>query len=144
LACPYFLPDERRDDILWPHPARLPLGAGFGGCCTAAGHEGARPSDEELKNHCNLGYARCSRLPSERVADAVRYAVALDGDERVVVTWVTERAHAPVECGHVEYDRAAQEFSVAHPDARIQKQVESYLAIYLARRPARELAKSAP
>ena len=25
VACPYFMPSRRRDDLLWPFPSRLPL-----------------------------------------------------------------------------------------------------------------------
>ena len=135
MACPYFIPDVRRDDILWPHPARLPLGAGFGGCCGAPQHAGERPDDDHLRDHCNLGYARCSRLPADRAADSVRYAVALAGAERLVVTYVFEREHAPGQCGHAEYDCREKNFSVPHPDPRIQKQLECYVGEYLARQP---------
>ncbi len=135
MACPCFIPSARRDDILWPHPARLPLGAGFGGTCSAPGHEGVIPNDAELKDCCNLGYANCSRLPADRVADAVRFAIALDADDRIVITWLCELGHAPAGAGTVEFDRAAQHFPQPHPDTRIQKQLECYLAQYLERRP---------
>jgi len=62
VACPFFMPEEQFVSD-WPFPQRLPLGAGWMGTCTAPGHEGRRPSDEELKSGCNLGYAKaCSRL----------------------------------------------------------------------------------
>ncbi len=135
MACPYFIPSARRDDLLWPHPGRLPLGAGFGGHCGAPGYDALPPTDADLQERCNLGYARCSRLPAERLADAVRFAVALDAAERLVVTWVLERDHAPAGSGVVEFDRETRRFAVPHPDARIQKQLECYLAGYLERRP---------
>lgn len=134
MACPFFVPSERRDDLLWPFPARLPLGAGFGGVCAAPGHEGVTPSDEELKSACNLGYARCERLPEKRESDCVRYVVSLDSRERIVVTWASERGHAPGQHGHAEYDCAARKFTQPCPDLRIQKQVECYLDSYLRRR----------
>ena len=66
LACPFFMPVQKLDGA-WLHPSRLPLGAGWDGHCSAPGHEGARPSDQELQEFCNLGYAaKCSRLPAER------------------------------------------------------------------------------
>ncbi len=81
MACPFFMPEEQFISD-WPFPQRLPLGAGWAGTCTAPGHEGARPSDEELKSGCNLGYAKaCSRLPVERHADAVRFALGEERDE---------------------------------------------------------------
>jgi hypothetical protein len=39
LACPYFVPREIVYDLSWPHPARLPLGAGWTGTCCAASHK---------------------------------------------------------------------------------------------------------
>lgn len=134
MACPYFLPLTRRDDLPWPHPARLPLGAGFAGRCCAPGHEGAAPSDRELQDCCNLGYAPCPRLPRDRPADSVRYGVAADSAERIVITWVFERGHAPGTHGHAEYDCALGGFSVSHPEPHIRRQLECYLDQYLERR----------
>src|SRR6185369_15982418 len=71
LACPYFVPENRCDAELWPHRARLPLGDGYEGHCSAPGHEGALPTQEELKSACNLGNACCERLPADRALDAV-------------------------------------------------------------------------
>ena len=133
MACPYFLPNERRDDLLWPFPSRLPLGAGFGGTCSAPGYAGTVPNDDELKSACNLGYARCSRLPQQRDSDCVRYAVSLDASDRIVITWVSERGHAPAQHGSLEYDRAGRRFTQPCPDPRIEKQVECYLDSYLRR-----------
>jgi hypothetical protein len=136
LACPFFLPEHKCHDILWTHPARLPLGYGYTGCCTAPGHEGTHPDDHELKDLCNLGYAKqCSRIPPERKADAVSFAISLDGEERIVLSYIFERNHAPVELGYAEYDCVKRAFPIAHPDAQIQKQLECYLASYLERRP---------
>jgi hypothetical protein len=134
MACPYFLPSQRRDDLLWPFPSRLPLGAGFGGVCSAPGHEGAAPTNDELKSACNLGYARCSRLPAKREADCIRYVVSLDSADRIVVAWTSELRHAPGQQGRTEYDCATRSFARPCSDARIQKQVECYLESYLMRR----------
>src|ERR1700686_2788739 len=59
LACPYFMPVEKLENGSWPHPARLPLGGGWGGHCTSPGHEGERPAQDVLEAFCNLGYADC-------------------------------------------------------------------------------------
>ena len=134
MACPYFLPNERRDDLLWPFPSRLPLGAGFGGVCSAPGYSGTVPTDDELKTACNLGYPRCARLPQERESDCVRYAISLDAPDRIVITWASERGHAPAQHGRLEYDRAGRRFTQPCPDSRIEKQVECYLDSYLRRR----------
>jgi hypothetical protein len=136
LPCPFFVPQQKCHDILWSHPARLPLGYGYSGCCAAPGHENTRPSDHELKDLCNLGYAKsCSRIPAERKADAVSFAVSLDGEERIVLAYIFERDHAPVELGYAEYDCLQGTFPIAHPDPGIQKQLECYLASYLERHP---------
>jgi len=45
LACPYFVPREIVYDLSWPHPARLPLGAGWTGTCCAANHKSANGAD---------------------------------------------------------------------------------------------------
>src|SRR5260370_2007562 len=75
VACPFFMPVEKLENGAWPHPARLPLGCGWSGCCTAPGHEGEVPSAHQL-HECNLGYALgCGRLPKQRTWDAVRFFV---------------------------------------------------------------------
>ena len=134
MACPYFLPRERIANSPWPHPARLPLGDAWTGHCTAPGHEGARPSDRELREGCNLGYARaCPRLPRQRSCDAVRFSLARDRDRKLSVQFVCEIAHAPGEHGMLEFDAATGRWSAAHPDARIQKMAECYVDSYLHR-----------
>ncbi len=133
MACPFFLPAQKLEIVLWPHPGRLPLGAGWSGACTAPGHEGACPTEDELKDGCNLGYARgCSRIPQERTCDAVRFHVAGDREGRLVLRYVCERKHLPVEHGTLEMDGAR--WVRTHPDARIQKMAECYVETYLERR----------
>jgi hypothetical protein len=135
MACPYFLPRKRIENPPWPHPARLPLGDGWTGHCTAPGHEGAQPSDEELRDGCNLGYVRaCPRLPRERHCDAVRFSLARDCDDRLTVQFVCEAGHAPAQHGLLQFDAATGSWSSAHPDARIQKMAECYVESYLLRR----------
>jgi len=52
--------------------------------------------EEELKSSCNLGYAKaCSRLPAERHADAVRFALGEERDGILRVRFVCERAYLP-------------------------------------------------
>ncbi|MFI5087953.1 MAG: hypothetical protein ACHP7I_06125 [Terriglobales bacterium] len=134
MACPYFLPQERIANPPWPHPSRLPLGDAWTGHCTAPGHEGARPSDDELREGCNLGYARaCPRLPRRRSSDAVRFSLARDRDRKLSVQFVCEIAHAPGEHGMLEFDAAAGRWSCSHADARIQKMAECYVNSYLHR-----------
>jgi hypothetical protein len=131
MACPFFVPRERADDILWLHPSRLPLGAGWRGVCSAPGHDGARPSDEEVKEHCNLGYARCSRLPAERESDSVRFSARADNGS-VVVTYSCERDHRPVRAGNFVYQIAAADWSAA-PEPSLAPLAKCYLQSFLQR-----------
>ncbi|HLJ26178.1 MAG TPA: hypothetical protein VKY85_05670 [Candidatus Angelobacter sp.] len=134
MACPYFYPTEQSTNIHWPFPRRLPLGAGFCGTC-AAGAERITPTEAELRDFCNLGHARqCDRIPAERPSDAVRFAIAKDGGDRILLHYCCERDHAPVEHGQLQYNSAARNWPVPHQDACIQRQAECYVAMYLERR----------
>jgi len=134
LACPYFLPTEKTDDGGWIHPSRLPLGGGWNGQCTAPGHEGEVPSDQQIHDCCNLGYASaCAFRPVERDFDSVRFAVLRDTNERVVICYVCERDHQPAKHGSLEYEKAGGHWQ-PHPDPRIQKMAECYLTSYLLRK----------
>jgi hypothetical protein len=134
VACPYFFPTEKSWSIAWPFPRRLPLGAGFCGTCRA-GVGPQTPSDAELKDFCNLGYAgQCSKLPAERRADCVRFAVARHQGDRIMLSYVYEREHTPVEHGELEYDCATQRWLVALEDTCVQRQAECYLGTYLERK----------
>lgn len=134
MACPYFFPTGKSANIYWPFPRRLPLGAGFCGFC-AAGAQQATPGETELRDFCNLGYARqCSRIPAERPLDAVRFAVAKDGGSRILLHYCCERDHAPVRHGQLEYDCLSTGWLVPHEDKCIQRQAECYIAVYLERR----------
>jgi hypothetical protein len=138
MACPYFLPAERLASPLWPHPARLPLGAAWSGRCTsptAADGGNDAPGEHDLKHGCNLGYARnCPRLPQQRTADAVRMAVIHDRDGRITLQYVFEMAYLPAGHGLLEYDAGARAWLRPHPDARVQRMAECYLESYWLRR----------
>ena len=128
MACPFFMPTRKSEAALWPHPSRLPLGAGWEGRCFAPGHEGAEPSPEELREGCNLGYAvTCSKFPQERSCDAVRFGVSRDTGTRVHLAYVCEAKHLPVEHGSLEYDALLTTWTSPHPDPRIQTMAECYL-----------------
>ena len=134
LACPFFLPVRKWEEGGWLHASRLPLGGGWTGQCSAPGHEGAIPGDEELRGLCNLGYASdCARLPAERACDAVRFSVAQERGTQLSVVFVCEAGHRPVQHGSLEYD-SQQGWISCHEDARIQKMAECYVESYLARR----------
>ncbi len=134
MSCPYFVPTDRADDIAFPHPARLPLGASWRGLCSAPGHEHTRPNNEEIQC-CNLGYAKsCPRLPKQRACDAVRFAVANDSGERISLQFVFEAEYLPAGHGLLEYDQLLSNWVSTHPEPRIQKLAECFMQSYLDRR----------
>lgn len=137
MCCPYFVPNQHRAGELWPWRRRLPLGDGFLGCCSAPGHEGEEPDEEALKQ-CNLGYARCVWLPAVRLADAVRFSVESDSGVAVRILYVMELNHLPGEHGTLEFSRATSSWLTAHPDERLQRKAECFLAAYLSRRQGSE------
>ena len=131
MACPFFMPTQKFDGGTWVHPSRLPLGFGWRGMCTASGAEEIVPTDDQLRDSCNLGYARnCPYLPAERAWDAVRFAVARDCDTRIVLSYVCEAGHRPAEHGVLEYEIAQGNWIRSHRDPRIQKMAECYLLSY--------------
>ena len=136
MACPYFMPDKRFDST-WPFPQRLPLGAGWSGTCTAPGHDGAQPTSEELTSGCNLGYAKtCSRLPAERDADAVRFALGEERDGLLRVLYVCERAYLPATHGELLYEKAHGTWAKPHEQPCVQRMAECYVRAQLERRAA--------
>ncbi len=146
LACPYFMPVEKLENGSWPHPARLPLGAGWRGHCTSPGHEGELPPQDILEAFCNLGYADCCGwAPRERSWDAVRFAVSAPpeggkprgagigkvGAQVLRLRYVCERDHRPVESGDLEFDVLLGTWLLRHQDLRVQKMAECFLESYL-------------
>jgi hypothetical protein len=126
---------ERNDAGTWLHPLRLPLGAGFNGHCSAPGHDGVRPSDDELREYCNVGYAAgCLRLPRERSCDAVRFSVARENAGQVYLRFVCEAAHLPVAHGTLQYDVMETRWIAPHSDEGVQKMAECYVQSYLAKK----------
>jgi hypothetical protein len=134
LACPFFIPTERADDISFPHPTRLPLGSSWRGRCAAPGHEQTVLDNKELEG-CNLGYAQsCARLPKERACDAVRFVIAKEAGETVSVQYVLETEYLPSEHGVLNFDQRSGSWISAHPDQRIQRKAECFLQSYLGRK----------
>jgi len=134
VACPFFVPTDRADDIAFPHPARLPLGASWRGHCSAPGHEQSSLGNNDLES-CNLGYAKsCPRLPKERSCDAVRFSVANDSREAISVQFVLENAYLPAAHGFLQYDGTVRGWTSPHSDPRIQKLAECFMHSYLDRR----------
>lgn len=143
MACPFFFPEQKLDDGRWLHPGRLPLGAGWSGRCLAPRYEGQLPSDEELHQFCNLGYASgCRRFPKERSSDAVRFSVARDCGDRVVLFCVFELAHRPAGHSNLEYDCASGQWLFPHPVARIEQMAKCYLDSYMLKRSSRQVLTS--
>ena len=138
------MPVVKLENGAWPHPARLPLGCGWNGHCTAPGHEGEIPSQDVLEKSCNLGYASsCSWAPQERAWDAVRFSVSAPADTPrdketrsaaatiLRLVFVCERDHRPVTHGELTYDLATAAWTHRHEDPRIQKMAECFLDSYL-------------
>ena len=131
MACPYFYPTARSGGLYWPFPARLPLGAGFQGCCTAGAMKSV-PSDAELRDFCNVGYARqCSKLPVDRRGDAVRFSVASEADDLIIVRYVCERDHEPVDHGELRHQPSTGQFQGGPADAVLRRQAQCYVEVYL-------------
>jgi hypothetical protein len=135
------MPIEKFENGEWPHVARLPLGCGWSGHCTAPGHENEAPSQQELRDFCNLGYAeKCARLPQERVWDSVRFSARTLGSgsngsgNRIQVRYVCERAHRPADHGFLECDAVGGLWPKRHEDGRIQRMAECFLATYVEKR----------
>jgi len=105
----------------------------------APGHDGARPSDDELKSGCNLGYARqCPRLPIEREADAIRFALGEERDGVLRVIFVSERAYLPAGHGELLYDKRAATWLQRHENDCVQRMAECYVEAQLERRAPRQ------
>jgi hypothetical protein len=135
LACPFFVPLELVNDGSWPHPSRLPLGAGWTGNCLASGQEIAA-SDAHVREFCNLGYASgCPHLPPQRDWDAIRFSIARGGIEQLTICFVCERNHAPIEHGKLTFDLVNEAWLTLNPaaDARVLRLAASYLQTYRAR-----------
>lgn len=146
MACPFFMPVEKLENGSWMHAHRLPLGCGWSGRCTAPGHEDNIPSQQELQDYCNLGYAEgCARLPRERAWDSVRFGARsvssneknLDGGH-IQIRYVCERDHRPVEHGTLRFDAIMTRWEQRHSDVRVQTMAECFLASYLEKRKKRE------
>ena len=135
MACPYFMPTHKAESLAWIHPARLPLGAGWSGFCTAPGYENQAPRDEQLREACNLGYAgKCPRRPQDGPWDSIRFGIAREYNQRLELRYVCEKNHLPAAHGTLEFDAAAGRWTATHDDARLQKMAQCYVEAYLLRK----------
>ena len=141
MTCPYFMPTEKLQGGGFQHPQRLPLGAGWNGVCCAHDTERFSPSEETVREYCNMGYAlTCSRLPTVRTWDAVRFSVVRDWRSHLSLQFVCESNHTPSEHGKLEYDVTARKWTAAHKNSRVQKMAECYVESYLLRQSRTSLA----
>ena len=138
LACPFFMPREIVNDGSWPHPARLPLGAGWTGVCGApaqAENAEAVPKavvdPSHIRDFCNLGYANaCPHLPFNRDWDAIRFSIAVVSVHQITICYACELNHAPIEHGTLTYNLADEVWRDAHPDERVRRLAASFLHAY--------------
>lgn len=126
MPCPYFMPSQATSLASLPHPERLPLGNAYAGRCTAAN---LTPT-EAMLHDCNLGYANCKHLPTDRSADAVRFSVRRDQNASIAICYVFEAAYAPVARGELIYDTSALTWRQPHADSRIQRMAECCVASF--------------
>ncbi len=141
MACPYFIPEQRCESELWTHRARLPLGDGYSGGCCAPGHDGVALTDEMLKSACNLGNARCERLPADRTMDSVRFYVKSDEGSKLTVQYCAEREHRPVGHGVLTWDAATRKFTAA-PELPVERLAEAFVQSHLQKFPRSVAARS--
>lgn len=145
------MPVERLENGIWLHAGRLPLGCGWSGHCTAPEHQGESPSQEELREFCNLGYAEgCGRLPRERVWDSVRFAARTVSSEekngtggRIQLRYVCEREHRPAEHGLLEFDPVEARWEHQHHDHRVQRMAECFVESYVEKSKRRDRERAA-
>jgi hypothetical protein len=64
----------------------------------------------------------------------VRFGIARDGEQRLMVSYVCERDHRPAEHGVLVYDVGLRLWASGHRDARVQKMAGCYVETYLERR----------
>ena len=132
MACPHFEPIKHRADT----GTLLPLRDFWFGVCRADA-AGFQPDERLLSDCCNMGYARgkCSRFPQAAGPDSVRFTIARDADQRILVSFAVERDHRPHSQGSLEFSRTAGTFASLNSDPLIEKQAGAYVASYLRRRP---------
>jgi hypothetical protein len=143
------MPTDKLENGAWLHAERLPLGCGWTGHCTAPGHESTVPSEEELRDFCNLGYATaCVRLPQQRSWDSVRFSAKTVAEKNtgpifIQIQYSCERDHRPVEHGSLEFHSAQSRWKQMHHDTRVQRMAECFLQSYVEKRKKQEVERAA-
>lgn len=106
----------------------------------APGHEGVVPSQDELRDFCNLGYAEsCVRLPKDRAWDSVRFGARTVSEGNaaggcIQLRYVCERGHLPAENGMLEFVAAESRWRELHPNSCVQRMAECFLESYMEKR----------
>ena len=133
MACPFFAPSRRLENTAWVCPPRYPLGDRFSGTCHAIPSDPAEGHQDEC---CNFGYARgrCDRFPAGDAADAVRFSVTEDSPARLLLVYVIEKDHAPVEFGTLEYWIEGARLSGPPINEVLIQQARAFLETHLRRR----------
>lgn len=136
MACPFFVPSRRLENAGWVRPPRLPLGDPFGGACHVHPADIVEPPESRQRELCNCGYARgrCDRFPGGDAADAVRFSVTEDSPTRLLVVYVVEKDHSPVEFGTLEYLVADARLDGSVISDVLAQQARAFLESYLRRR----------
>jgi len=135
MACPFFHPTEPVETPGSGTRRQVPLGDTYDGECRASA-PACHPNDEELKNWCNLGYVRewCPRFLQSARVDAARFTVSGDRQDTIVITYVLEGDHRPLEHGRLEYGVAHDRFRNPPADPNVHQQALAYVRAYLRRK----------
>jgi hypothetical protein len=101
----------------------------------APGFERQAPSDDQVREACNLGYATtCPRRPQASPWDSIRFGVTRECNQRLELRYVCEKDHLPAAQGMLEYDAAVGRWVTVHSEVRIQRMAECYIESYLGRK----------
>jgi len=112
------------------------LGDPFGGACHARPADIVEPPEAQQRDLCNCGYARgrCDRFPDGSAPDAVRFSVTEDSPTRLLVVYVVEKDHTPVEFGTLEYRIPDSQLNGPAGSDVLKQQARAFLESYLNRR----------
>jgi len=87
-----------------------------------------------------MGYAKaCHRIPADRQADAVRFALGEERNGVLHVLFVCERAYLPAGNGELLYDKASKHWVQGHDNPCVQRMAECYLQAQMERRSGSKL-----
>lgn len=87
-----------------------------------------------------MGYAKsCHRLPADRSADAVRFALGEERDGVLHVLFACEREFLPAGHGELLYDKTNKTWLQRHDNACVQRLAECYVETQMERRAGSKL-----